>query len=147
MKKARPFIVLILFIAMMSFSSLAMAAAPAQNSSPAYTLTPTPTVTPTPTPPDGGSSTITNISQIFHHLVFPAETISEALAGIFDKAADKEVRAMSEEVASWTVVIGEIVQAPSNGDYSKVAQSSLPVAAASRGWSRRDCDRHRGCGS
>ena len=45
---------------------------------------------------------VTNISQIFHHLVFPAETISEALAGIFDKAADKEVRAMSEEVASWT---------------------------------------------
>ena len=130
MKKARPFIVLILFIALMSLSSLAMAAAPAQNSNPAYTLTPTPTVTPTPTPPDGGSSTITNISQIFHHLVFPAETISEALAGIFDKAADKEVRAMSEEVASWTVVIGEIVQAPSNGDYSKVAQSSLPVAAA-----------------
>jgi hypothetical protein len=77
-----------------------------------------------------GGSTITNISQIFHHLVFPAETISEALAGIFDKAADKEVRAMSEEVANWTVVIGEIVQAPSNGDYSKVAQSSLPVAAA-----------------
>ena len=130
MKKARPFIVLILFIALMSLSSLAMAAAPAQNPNLAYTLTPTPTVTPTPTPPDGGSSTITNISQIFHHLVFPAETISEALAGIFDKAADKEVRAMSEEVASWTVVIGEIVQAPSNGDYSKVAQSSLPVAAA-----------------
>ena len=130
MKKARPFIVLILFIAMMSLSSLAMAAAPAQSSNPAYTFTPTPTVTPTPTPPDGGGSTITNISQIFHHLVFPAETISEALAGIFDKAADKEVRAMSEEVASWTVVIGEIVQAPSNGDYSKVAQSSLPVAAA-----------------
>jgi hypothetical protein len=130
MKKARPFIVLILFIAMMSLSSLAMAAAPAQNSNTAYTLTPTPTVTPTPTPPDGGGSTITNISQIFHHLVFPAETISEALAGIFDKAADKEVRAMSEEVANWTVVIGEIVQAPSNGDYSKVAQSSLPVAAA-----------------
>ena len=37
---------------------------------------------------------------------------------------------MSEEVASWTVVIGEIVQAPGNGDYSRVAQSSLPVAAA-----------------
>lgn len=37
---------------------------------------------------------------------------------------------MSEEVARWTQVIGEIVQAPSQGDYSKVAQSSLPVAAA-----------------
>ncbi|MEP0805642.1 MAG: hypothetical protein HRF47_09140 [Chloroflexota bacterium] len=131
MKRARPFIVLALFLALISLSSLAMAAAPAQASSPAYDITPTPPPTPTPTPPDGGgSSTITNISQIFHRLVFPAETISEALAGIFDKAADKEVRAMSEEVARWTQVIGEIVQAPSQGDYSKVAQSSLPVAAA-----------------
>ncbi len=132
MKRVRPFIVLALFLALMSLSNLAMAAAPVQNPNLAYTNTPTPTATatPTPTPPDGGGSTITNISQIFHHLVFPAETISEALAGIFDKAADKEVRAMSEEVASWTLVIGEIVQAPSQGDYSKVAQSSLPVAAA-----------------
>ncbi|MBK8417452.1 hypothetical protein [Candidatus Villigracilis saccharophilus] len=37
---------------------------------------------------------------------------------------------MSEEVARWTQVIGEIVQAPSQGDYSRAAQSSLPVAAA-----------------
>ncbi len=37
---------------------------------------------------------------------------------------------MSEEVARWTRVIGEIVQAPSQGDYSRAAQSSLPVAAA-----------------
>ena len=130
MKKVRPFIVLALFLALMSMSSLAMAGAPAQNSNLAYDINPTPTITPTPTPPDGSGSTITNMSQIFHHLVFPAETISEALAGIFDKAADKEVRAMSEEVASWTLVMGEIVQAPSQGDYSKVAQASLPVAAA-----------------
>jgi hypothetical protein len=128
-QQARPFIILALFLALMSLSSLAMAAAPVHVSSPAYDITPTPPPTPTPTPP-GGGSTITSITQIFHHLVFPAETISEALAGIFDKAADKEVRAMSEEVARWTQVIGEIVQAPSQGDYSKVAQSSLPVAAA-----------------
>jgi hypothetical protein len=132
MKNARPFIVLALFLALMSLTSLAMAASPVQTSSLAYDITPTSTATatPTPTPPDSDGSTVTNISQIFHHLVFPAETISEALAGIFDKAADKEVRAMSEEVANWTQVIGEIVQAPSNGDYNKVAQSSLPVAAA-----------------
>jgi hypothetical protein len=49
---------------------------------------------------------------------------------IFDKAADREVNAMSEEVARWTLVIGEIVQAPSQGDYSAIAGSSLPVAAA-----------------
>lgn len=130
MKNARPFIVLALFRALMSLGSLAMAVTPAQTPRLAFTSTPTPTITPTPTPPDGSGSTITNMSQIFHHLVFPAETISEALAGIFDKAADKEVRAMSEEVASWTLVMGEIVQAPSQGDYSKVAQASLPVAAA-----------------
>ncbi len=130
MKRARPFIVLALFLALMSLSSLAMAAAPTQPSSLSYDITPTPPPTETPAPPGGGGSTVTNISQIFHHLVFPAETISEALASIFDKAADKEVRAMSEEVERWTQVIGEIVQAPSQGDYSKVAQSSLPVAAA-----------------
>ena len=130
MKQARPFIVITLFLGLISLSSLAMVIMPAENSILSYDVTPTPSPTTTPTPPDGGGTTITNISQIFHHLVFPAETISEALAGIFNKAADKEVRAMSEEVAQWTLVIGEIVQAPSNGDYSKVAQSSLSVAAA-----------------
>src|SRR5512141_26380 len=129
MKKARPFIALALFLALMSLSNLAMAAAPARNSNVAYDTTPVPP-TSTPTPPGGDSSVVTSISQIFHHLVFPAETISEALSNIFDKAAEKEIRAMSEEVARWTQVIGEIVQAPSNGDYNKVAQSSLPVAAA-----------------
>lgn len=129
MKKARPFIVLVLFISVMSLGSLAMAIPPAQSLNAIYDLTSPPTLTPTPDPPDDGGTT-TIISDIFHHLVFPAETISEALAGIFDKAADEEISAMGEEVARWTLVIGDIVQAPNNGDYSKVAQSSLPVAAA-----------------
>lgn len=131
MKKIRILIILTLFIAILLISGLAMSATPvyASNANPLLTPTPTVTITVTPTPPTGGNTT-TTISQIFNHLVFPAETISEALAGIFDKAADKEVRAMSEEVARWTSVIGEIVQAPSQGDYSTVAQSSLPVAAA-----------------
>jgi hypothetical protein len=131
MKHTRPFIVLALFLALLSLSSLAMSASPANAVALAYTSTPRPPSTPTVTPtPPGSGSTITNITEIFHHLVFPAETISEALAGIFNKAADKEVRAMSAEVARWTAVIGEIVQAPNQGDYSKVAQASLPVAAA-----------------
>ncbi len=131
MKKIRILIILTLLIAILLMSGLAMSATPvyASNANPLLTPTPTVTITVTPTPPTGGNTT-TTISQIFNHLVFPAETISEALAGIFDKAADKEVRAMSEEVARWTSVIGEIVQAPSQGDYSTVAQSSLPVAAA-----------------
>ncbi|RJP54755.1 MAG: hypothetical protein C4583_01775 [Anaerolineaceae bacterium] len=134
MKKFRFLIICIIFIALLALGNLAMAVTPVHASSANLLLTPTPTVTVTvtPTPPTGGggNTTTTTISQIFNHLVFPAETISEALAGIFDKAADKEVRAMSEEVARWTSVIGEIVQAPSQGDYSTVAQSSLPVAAA-----------------
>ncbi|HMR99277.1 MAG TPA: hypothetical protein PKE62_08470 [Anaerolineales bacterium] len=133
MKKFRFLIICIIFIALLALGNLAMAVTPVHASSANLLLTPTPTVTVTvtPTPPTGGgTTTTTTISQIFNHLVFPAETISEALAGIFDKAADKEVRAMSEEVARWTSVIGEIVQAPSQGDYSTVAQSSLPVAAA-----------------
>ena len=126
MKKARPFIVLSLFLALISLSSLAMTIVP----SPAVEGTPTPTATPTQPPPGEDNPPGTSITQIFHHLVFPAETISEALAGIFNRAAEKEVNAMSEEVARWTQVIGEIVQAPSVGDYNQVAQSSLPVAAA-----------------
>jgi hypothetical protein len=73
---------------------------------------------------------VTSISQIFHHLSFPAETISRALAGIFNKAANREAGRVSEEIAKWTGVIGDIVQAPREGDYTKAAQSSLPVAAA-----------------
>ncbi|MBI5824458.1 MAG: hypothetical protein HZB18_10560 [Chloroflexi bacterium] len=133
MKKLRILIILTIFLAILLLSGLTMSTTPVYASNADLLLTPTPTVTVTvtPTPPTGGGgNTTTTISQIFNHLIFPAETISEALAGIFDKAADKEVRAMSEEVARWTSVIGEIVQAPSQGDYSTVAQSSLPVAAA-----------------
>jgi hypothetical protein len=133
MKKLRILIVLTIFLAILLLSGMTMSATPVYASNADLLLTPTPTVmvTVTPTPPTGGGgNTTTTISQIFNHLIFPAETISEALAGIFDKAADKEVRAMSEEVARWTSVIGEIVQAPSQGDYSTVAKSSLPVAAA-----------------
>jgi len=136
MKTKRIFIFLFLFLAMLLLGSLAMNVTPVHASYTNLSLTPTPpnTIPATPTPSSDGSgsgtNTTTTLSQIFHHLVFPAETISEALASIFDKAADQEVRAMSEEVARWTQVIGEIVQAPSQGDYSKVAQSSLPVAAA-----------------
>ena len=129
MKKARPYIILTLLLAMLSLSSMARAAAPPDSSRLSMDVTTTPPPTPTSTPPPGGSI-INSISQIFHHLVFPTETISKALTNIFNKAANKEVRAMSEEVARWTQVIGEIVQAPSQGDYSRAAQSSLPVAAA-----------------
>lgn len=132
MKKTRPFIFLFLFVGLLFLSSQAKAASSLSgNESQVYDTTPspTPTITPTPPPEEGGGGGSV-ISQIFHHLVFPAETISEALTGIFNKAAEKETRQMSEEVARWTGVMGEIIQAPSQGDYNRVAQSSLPVAAA-----------------
>lgn len=128
MKKARPFILLFLLFGLVSLAFLGATVAPAQALGSSLDVTPTATQPPTPTPtPDGGG---TSITEIFYHLVFPAETISEALANIFNKAVETEVNAMSEEVARWTSVIGEIIQAPSQGDYSKVSQSSLPVAAA-----------------
>lgn len=126
MKKARPFILVFIVI---GFAALVLAVHPAQALGPLYDGTPTPPPTPTPTLGGGGSGT-TTITDIFYHLVFPAETISEALANIFNKAVETEIDAMSAEVARWTSVIGEIIQAPSQGDYSKIAQSSLSVAAA-----------------
>ena len=120
----RILIIAFMVTGLLSLSTIqALALAPASPL--AQATTPPPTETPTP-PGDG----ITQILQIFHHLVFPAETISEALTGIFNKAARKEANRMSEQVAEWTQAIGEIVQAPSQGEYSAVAQASLPVAAA-----------------
>lgn len=125
---AKRMLAIILIVAgLLALNTLqAMAGAPAAMQP--QVTTPPPTVTPTPTP--GGGSVITQISQVFHHLVFPAETISEALTGIFNRAARKEANRMDAQVAEWTQVIGEIVQAPGEGEYSAVAQSSLPVAAA-----------------
>lgn len=124
MARRRALIAVLIALMLLILSSInALAAGPADG-------TPPPPVTPsvTPTPPGGG--VINSITQVFHHLVFPAETISEALAGIFNKAAKKESGKMSEEIAKWSGVIGDIVQAPREGDYARAAQSSLPVAAA-----------------
>lgn len=130
MKKTRPFIVLALFLMLASLSSLAMNVRPVEALVPLPDGTPQPQPTPTPTPTSGGGSVITSITQIFHHLVFPVETISKALAQIFGKATATEVSVIGVEIARWTQAIGDIVQAPKQGDYSRIAQSSLPVAAA-----------------
>jgi hypothetical protein len=86
--------------------------------------TPAPDPTPTPAPEPGG------IQQIIYSLLFPAETISEALASVFTKAAEKEAESLSEQAGDWAVILGEVVQAPSDGYYESIAASSLPVAAA-----------------
>ena len=86
-----------------------------------------------PQPPEEGSSTsvfISSVSKIIHRLVFPAETISEALGNIFMKAAEANEDAAQQEFSTWTSVLVQVVQAPSKGSYSDVARSSLPVAGS-----------------
>ena len=56
MKKARPFILLFLFLGFVSLSFLGVAVRPAQALSAPYDTTPTPTPSPTPTPGGGGTS-------------------------------------------------------------------------------------------
>lgn len=124
MAKRRALVILCLVLSLLGLSTMNVLAAGSVNGTP-----PPPTPAGTPTPP-GGNGVVTSITQIFHHLVFPAETISEALTGIFNKAAGKEASRISKEIAKWTSVIGQIVQAPNAGDYARLAQSSLPVAAA-----------------
>lgn len=124
MAKKRALVAILIALMLLGLSSINALAANLVQGTP-----PPPTPTGTPASP-GSGGTVTSISQIFHRLVFPAETISQALAGIFNKAANREAGRMSEEIAKWTGVIGDIVQAPREGDYARAAQSSLPVAAA-----------------
>ena len=95
---------------------------------------PEPVETPQPPqPPQEGGSTsvfINSVSKIIHRLVFPAETISEALGNIFMKAAEANEDAAQLEFSTWTSVLVQVVQAPSKGSYSDVARSSLPVAGS-----------------
>ena len=95
---------------------------------------PQPVETPEPPqPPEEGGSTsvfINSVSKIIHRLVFPAETISEALGNIFMKAAEANEDAAQLEFSTWTSVLVQVVQAPSKGSYSDVARSSLPVAGS-----------------
>src|SRR5215207_965211 len=79
-----------------------------------------------PQPPEEGSSTsvfISSVSKIIHRLVFPAETISEALGNIFMKAAEANEDAAQQEFSTWTSVLVQVVLAPSKGSYSDVARS------------------------
>jgi len=78
----------------------------------------------TPTPAPSG------ISRIIHQLLFPAETIAEALTNVFADAAENEAENLIQQAGDWSLLLGQIVQAPSRGYYQAVARSSLPVAAA-----------------
>ena len=96
---------------------------------------PQPVETPEPPQPpqEEGSSTsvfVSSVTKIFHHLVFPAETISEALGTIFMKAATENEKASLGEISTWTSVLANVIQAPARGSYSDVSRSSLPVAGS-----------------
>lgn len=96
---------------------------------------PQPVETPEPPQPpqgEGVSSSVfvSSVSKIFHHLVFPAETISEALGNIFMKAATENEKASLGEISTWTSVLANVIQAPARGSYSDVSQSSLFVAGS-----------------
>jgi hypothetical protein len=94
---------------------------------------PQPVETPKPPqPPEGGSTSVfvSSVTNIFHHLVFPAETISEALGNIFMKAATENEKASLGEISTWTSVLADVIHAPARGSYTDVARSSLPVAGS-----------------
>jgi len=96
---------------------------------------PQPVETPEPSqPPEGEANStsvfVSSVTKIFHHLVFPAETISEALGNIFMKAATENERASLGEISTWTSVLANVIQAPARGSYSDVARSSLPIAGS-----------------
>jgi hypothetical protein len=70
------------------------------------------------------------VGQIIYRLFFPAETIGQALTNVFNQAAGKEAESLSQQTAAWGEVIGEVIQAPSEGWFKDLAGSSLPTAAA-----------------
>ena len=76
----------------------------------------------------GGVTSI--IQRIFHIIRFPTETLAESLTIVLNEAAEKEAAKLSEQTAQWATVIGDVIQAPSDGFYEVIATSSLPTAAA-----------------
>ena len=76
----------------------------------------------------GGVASI--IQRIFHIIRFPTETLAESLTIVLNEAAEKEAARLSEQTAEWATVIGDVIQAPSDGFYEVIATSSLPTAAA-----------------
>jgi hypothetical protein len=115
---------LILLIAFMTGAQPARASAFVLEDTPLPSI-PTPGPTPTPTPGGGGG-----ITEIFHNIIFPLDTISKSLGRIFSDAFKGENAQLILDYATCYQAIGEIIQAPSAGVYAGVAQSSWPVAAA-----------------
>ena len=113
------------------FSLFALGAAPPfqPQPTPAPVEEPAPTPSPVPEPP-GGVIPGELVRTIFHRLLFPAETIGQALTNVFNQAAEREAESLSQQTAAWGETIGEVIQAPSEGWFREQARTSLPTAAA-----------------
>lgn len=105
---------------------LNLAAAPAQTEPPPSPPAPQPTATP---PPEDGNNPGGIIQQIFQ-VVFQDKTLADALSEVLTKAAKDETEQFAAETAAWTSILGEVLQAPSEGYYESIATSSLYTAAA-----------------
>ena len=117
----RPTFLIAIFIGLLSLTALASTPTP-----PAVVPAPVPSVTPVPT----ATPAPPVITQIFHILRFPAESIYDALTGVFTSAAEQEQGNIEKEVDQWSQVFADVFQAPSDKLYGGVAGKSLPVAAA-----------------
>jgi hypothetical protein len=114
----------LLLIALLPLVTLA-AAPPFQPQPP-----PAPTASPPPEPSPEPERPPSVAQQIIHRLLFPAETIGQALTNVFNQAAEREAESLSQQAATWGEAIGEVIQAPSQGWFEEQARASLPTAAA-----------------
>ena len=118
----------LLLITLLSLATLGAAQPPQPVSVTTFMATPTPA--PDPTPPPEPEPPPNVVQQVIHRLLFPAETIGQALTNVFNQAAVNEAESLSGQTAAWGEAIGEVVQAPSEGWFKDQATSSLPTAAA-----------------
>jgi hypothetical protein len=114
------------FLLIMIFSLIAPGTAPLPQTQP----TPAPTEAPAPAPSPDPEPPPSVIQEVIHRLLFPAETIGEALTNVFNHAAENEAESLSQQTAAWGETIGEVIQAPSEGWFNDQARASLPTAAA-----------------
>ena len=129
MKKKRGLFLLIAFVA----AGVVLAAQPnlpahAEEAGPAApeatpTPTPTPAATPTPANPGGAAPVIPN-------LLFPARTLGDMVLGMIREPIQTFHSLIYDETQTLGVEAGKILEAPRQGDYAKVAYSSLYTAAA-----------------
>jgi hypothetical protein len=81
---------------------------------------------------DGGSvisTVVKSITQIFHFMVFPVGTISEALFDVFNKSLVSSGTWAVQQETQWTTAFGDLFSAPPTGVYDQVASGGLRVAA------------------